>query len=467
VTDSAPVPYVAAGRTNVFSPMNQVGDQTAQMRAMGQVGVLFAMIDKLSTGVASANWRLYRKARSGRKEDRIEVTEHPALVVLNKPNPFYTRQELFEASQQHQDLTGETWWVLARNARVGGLPVEIWPVRPDRMQPVTSPTEFITGYVYTDPDGRKVPLDLNDVIFIRRPNPLDPFRGIGPVQSVLAYIDGEHYSAMWNRNFFLNGAIPGGIIEVEKRLSDPEFDQMSARWKEQHQGIANAHRVAILEQAKWIDVKYTQEDMQFAQLSALSDEKIRQALGFPKPMLGTVEDVNRANAEAAAFVFAAWCLVPRLDRMRAALNADFLPKFPASDGLEFDYDSPVPEDEAAENTARTSKVDAVTKLVAAGFDAAEVLEWAEMPALTYSKPAPPALPGPPPGQGGAGLDTEKDPARTEIEKGADEGAQTDAVYQLGRFIMEAPEGAERERRIEALRALARAADAQRDRALPW
>jgi hypothetical protein len=343
------------------------------------------------------------------------------------------------------------------------------------MQPVTSPTDFITGYVYTDPDGRKVTLDLRDVIFIRRPNPLDPFRGIGPVQSVLAYIDGEHYSAMWNRNFFLNGAIPGGIIEVEKRLSDPEFDQMSARWKEQHQGVANAHRVAILEQAKWIDVKYTQEDMQFAQLSALSDEKIRQALGFPKPMLGTVEDVNRANAEAAAFVFAAWCLVPRLDRFRAALNSDFLPKFPASEGLEFDYDSPVPEDEAAENASRTSKVDAVTKLVAAGFDAAEVLDGAEMPALTYSKPAPPPAPVPPPGQGdGAGLDTEeddgkggKDPGRTETEKGADEGAQEEAVYRLGRFIMEAPDGAERERRIEALRALAAASDAMRDRALPW
>lgn len=479
ITDRIPVP-VTSKRTTLFSTVGAANNLDQQMRAMSQVGVLFAIVDKLATGVAATDWRLYRRARSGKEEDRVEVTAHPALVVLNRPNPFYTRQELLEASQQHQDLTGEMWWIIARNP-VARMPVELWPIRPDRMKPITHPTDYITGYEYTSPDGDKITLGLDEVIFIRRPNPIDPYRGIGPVQAVLNYIDGEHYSAMWNRNFFLNGAIPGGVIEVGKTLSDPEFDQMALRWREQHQGVANAHRVAILEQAKWVDVKYSHEDMQFQELSILSDEKVRQAFGFPKPLLGAVDDVNRANAEAAAFVFAEWCLKPRLERIKAALNAEFLPLFPGSDDLEFDYQSPTPDDAAAANSARDSKVRAVVELVKAGFDPDPVLEWAEMPTLPYTKPAPPPpprAPSPPPGpdeDGGAGSvpGQRRPPGSQSAEpvppdgEGASTGAQAEAVYRLGMFLLEAPNGRELERRVEMLRLLAAASAAAEDRALPW
>lgn len=460
VTAAAPVAFAAASRGGLFSAVGAGGNVEAQLRAMGQVGTLFAIVDKLATGVASVEWKLYRKGAA--EDDRTEVQAHPALTVLNRPNSFYNRQELFEAGQQHQDLTGEMWWIIARNPRVS-MPAEIWPVRPDKMQPVTSAENFIDGYVYSSPDGIKVPLRRDEVIFIRRPNPLDPYRGMGPIQSVLAYIDAEHYSAQWNRNFFLNGAIPGGIIEVENRLSDPEFDKMSARWREQHQGIANAHRVAILEKAKWVDVNYTNKDMQFVELSRLADDKVRRAFGFPKPMLGDTEDSNRAVAQAAEYVFARWLIVPRLMRIKAALNDEFLPMFPGSDGLEFDFESPVPEDEEAENAERDSKVAAVKILIDLGFDPAAVLEWADLPAFPYSKPAPPpALTGPPPGEGGdggAGLDPNAPPP-----DGEDMGR---AAARLARFVAAAPAGAAREQRLEALCEIAAMADDARTAALPW
>ena len=459
--NSAPVAFVAASsRGGLFSTQSASGTIESQLRTMGQVGVLFAIVDKLAGGVSAVKWKLYRKGAA--EDDRTEVRAHPALTVLNRPNPFYTRQALFEAGQQHQDLTGEMWWIIARNPRVN-MPAEIWPVRPDKMQPVTSAENFIDGYVYSSPDGIKVPLRRDEVIFIRRPNPLDPYRGMGPIQSVLAYTDAEHYSAQWNRNFFLNGAIPGGIIEVENRLSDPEFDKMSARWREQHQGVSNAHRVAILEKAKWVDVNYTNRDMQFVELSRLADDKVRRAFGFPKPMLGDTEDSNRAVAQAAEYVFARWLIVPRLERIKAALNSELLPMFPGSDGLEFNYESPVPEDEEAENAERNSKVAAVKILIELGFDPAAVLEWADLPALPYSKPAPPPAPtGPPPGQGGdggAGLDPD-----APSSDGEDIGR---AAARLARFVAAAPSGMAREQRLDALREMAAMADDARTAALPW
>jgi len=66
------------------------------MRAMGTVGTLFAIVNRTSNATAQVEWKLYRKASSGKPEDRQEVTVHPALDLWNKPNRFFTRQELVE-----------------------------------------------------------------------------------------------------------------------------------------------------------------------------------------------------------------------------------------------------------------------------------------------------------------------------------------------------------------------------------
>jgi hypothetical protein len=92
-------------------------------------------------------------------------------------------------------------------------------------------------------------------------------------------------------------------------------------------------------------------------------------------------------------VYAEHLLVPRLDRMRDALNHNFLPLFGAlGEGVEFDYHSPVPEDEAREDAERTSKTDAVTKMIAAGFDPLEVLALYGLPPLTFTATATEGVP---------------------------------------------------------------------------
>ncbi len=391
----SPVPYVS-GR-NISIPWRQPTGAEAQMRAMGSVGTLFAIVNRTSNATALVNWRLYRKAPSGLKEDRVEVTSHAALDLLTRPNSFFTRQELIESTQQHIDLTGEGWWVITRNPR-SPIPLELWPVRPDRMAPVPDPNDFISGYMYTGPDGQQIPLRVDEVIQIRMPNPLDPYRGMGPVQSVLTEIDAARYSAEWNRNFFLNNAEPGGILEVERRLSDAEFEETRDRWSEQHKGVSNAGRVAIIENGlKWVDRKLTQRDMQFAELRSVSRDVMREAFGAPAFILGEVGDVNRATAEASKVLFAEQLTVPRLERFKAALNNDLLPLYgrDTARALEFDYDDPVPADAAARNAEIATKSEAWATLVQAGADAALVAEYLGLPDLGYTPPAP-TLPAPTP-----------------------------------------------------------------------
>lgn len=374
---------LASRAASRFAYANRTGAE-AQLRTMETVGTVHAIVSRSAKAVAAVEWHLYRKASSGKKEDRVEVTSHAALDLLNRPNRFFRTREVFmEAGAQHKGLTGETWWVIAYSP-LSTLPLELWPVSPARMAPVPDPDTFIAGYMYTSPDGEQVALRLEDVIFIRTPHPSNPYRGISPIQPLMTDIDTNRYSAEWIRNYFVNGAEPGGIIEVPNALSDPEFDQLRDRWNESHKGVANAHRVAFLEHGTWKDRSVSQRDMQFVELRDSERETIREGMGFPKPMLGTVDDTNRANMEAAETILARWIVLPDVRAIRGALNSELLPLYGRDgEGLEFDFDSPVPDDVAAETAQLTGRSNAAQSLVSAGYDPPSVAKAVGLPDLPF------------------------------------------------------------------------------------
>jgi HK97 family phage portal protein len=395
VSGKPPINYTPRNTSTVFTS-GYGGARLALIAAMGANGTLFATVNRTSNATSQVEWKLWRKSRSGKDEDRQEVTKHLALDVWGMPNAFAPRQLFVESFQQHVDLVGEGWWVIAHN--VFGWPESIWCVRPDRIEPVPSASLGVAGYVYTSPDGEKVPLTPREVIRLRMPNPADPGpagRGMGAVQTILAQIEGVQMSAQWNRNFFANSAVPGGIITVPETLGDVAFKRLQMQWKEQHQGVSNAARVGVLEGGAKFEPGAVQKDMQFVELQTVSRAVIREAFGMPKFMLGEVDDVNRATAEAADAMFGTWLLVPRLERIKSVLNTQFLPQF-LPDGapvdVEFDYESPVPPNAEAENTELTAKVNAYVALTAAGVSPADASKTVDLPLMAHApKPETPAV----------------------------------------------------------------------------
>lgn len=409
---AAPVPYVpAASRWTTLGGTGgtvTARDRTAQLKAFDAVGTLFQMVHRLSVSFAQVQWHLWQDP-TGNPEDRVEVTRHAALDLWNRPNPFMTGLRFREHSQQHVDLTGESDIIIVRSRMQAGLPFELWPVRPDRMEPEPHPERFLDGWTYTAPDGSTTFFPAADVLQIQTPSPMDPYRGAGATRSVLLDIDATTKAAQYNRNFFTNGASPGGVIEVPNHLNDDEWDEFQQRWSTSHQGVANAHRVAMIEfGGKWVDRSHTMRDMEFSQLRETSRSIMREAFGISKTMLGQSEDVNRATAEVADIVFARWQLVERLSRWRDVLNTTLLPQFgPSARGLLFDYDNPVPESPDQVRADRDSRYLAAERMIRLGvFDPSAVLEALELPDIAVMKaPAPAPAPAPPPAP-----DDDEDPA---------------------------------------------------------
>lgn len=311
------------------------------------------------------------------------VEDHLALRIWNKPNPFFTRREFMEAGQQHKDLVGETWLVVDRYDGPERIPRALWLVRPDQMAPIPSSTGYLAGYLFKGRNGETVPLNLDEVIFIRTADPDNPFRGLGPIPAIRNDVESSRFAAEYLKNFFLNSAEPGGVIQAEGGISDQQWNRLVAQWGEQHRGVSRAHKVAILENGmEWKDRKYTHRDMEFSAVRTLSRDAILEAYGVAKYTMGIVDDVNRATAETIADWTARNLTVPRLDDWKQAANNDFLPLFGASgQGVELVYANPIPENADQRNADLTARTTAWATLVTAGAhpdDAAEVVGLPEM-----------------------------------------------------------------------------------------
>jgi len=69
--------------------------------------------------------------------------------------------------------------------------------------------------------------------------------------------------------------------------------------------------------------------------------KILSIFRVPKSVIAVSDDVNRANAETAAYSFARWTINPKMRRIVEQLNEFLVPMF--GDDLFLDFEDPVPE----------------------------------------------------------------------------------------------------------------------------
>jgi HK97 family phage portal protein len=391
--NASPVPLVAS--SGAMALAGSVGTE-AQLRAMGGVGTLYSVVDRITTAVAAVDWTLYRTAKSGLDEDRVPVTSHACIDLWERPNAHMTRAQLMEASGQHFELTGEAPVLISRNPLMRSLPLELWPVRPDRVEPVPDPYEFIAKWEYRSPDGQKIELDLDEVMRMIKPCPWDPYRGLGVVQTILVELDTSRATSEWNRQFFRNSARPGGVIEYSEALEDEDFKRVVSHWREQHQGVSNSHRVAIIEGGKWVNSNFSLRDMQFVELRQASRDTILEGWGVHKATLGITDDVNRAASAAAEAQFAQQIVAPRLRRWRELLNTRLLPMYgPTATGLEWDHDNPIPPDAEADDRERDSKTKAWATLVDAGADPAVAATVVGLPDIPMREVVTAGAPGAP------------------------------------------------------------------------
>lgn len=345
-----PMASPGAGLTSALGGFNQAGGDQAGMNAFATNGWVYSVVSRIASAVARADWDLYALDPSTPGAKGTPLPDHPAAQLWDQWNPLFSQHDALELIQMWLELTGAGPILVVREAdNPTSEPVELWPVPPQRIRPFVDRETLLGGYVYSI-GAERVILEPSDVIYLRNPDPRNILGGMGPAQSITTDLESDREAALWNRNAFRNGSEPGGVIEFPRELDDREFEQFTRRWREQHQGTSNARRVAVLETAKWVSTERGAgpREMDYTASRRWYRDVVLGAWGISGHMLGISEDVNRANAEAGEVTFSRWVVVPRLDRIKMAINGALIPAF----GLDrravaFDYDDPTPQDRAS------------------------------------------------------------------------------------------------------------------------
>ncbi|WP_438979914.1 phage portal protein [Polynucleobacter sp.] len=315
-------------------------------------GYVHTCVNAIASEVAKIEIEIQRKDSKG---DEQEIKNHPFLTVLNNPNPDLTKFQLFEFTQSYLELTGDAFWFF----KIGELtrrPKEVYILRSDLVQVVVDEnTGLVSGYIYNAGNGKAIPLDKDEVLHFKMPNPEDPYRGLGVIQAGQLYIQTEQYASRFTRNFIYNNARPSGILNLKGRVNDKDFAEIKSRWKNEYGTVDNAGKTAILRNvdADFVSMSTNLAGVDLKEAKNMSRDDIMAMFRVSKPILGITEDVNYANAKTAEYVFAKRVIEPKMERISDTL-APYIKSTYGDETIEVEYESPVPQDielELQENQA--------------------------------------------------------------------------------------------------------------------
>ena len=285
--------------------------------------VAYQAINKTADAVAAIPW-------IARRRNGDELTEHPLLALLKRPNPMQSGSELMRALVGFYRISGNGY---IERVMVAGRPREIYTLRPDRMTVIPSATGMPEGYIYRvneakeewDADPRT---GISDIRHIKTFNPLDDWYGMSPIMAGAYAID-QHNEAMVHIQALLqNGAAPSGVLEVEGDLNDDQYNRLKADIEEKYSGSRNAGRPLLLEGGmKWTQMGLSPSDMAIIETKYSAARDISLALGVPPLLLNIPGDSTYSNYKEARLAFYEETVIPLAHSIRDELNAWLAPLF--------------------------------------------------------------------------------------------------------------------------------------------
>lgn len=284
---------------------------------------VYACIDRRAKGLANIQPKLYRLKKGG---DVEEVFEHELLDLLYRINPEMTKFDFFQLSSIYLDLFGASPFVLD-GGKKGGQPKNLYLARPEFLKAKRDGRGTILGYEYQI-GSQKIEFDKDEVIYIRNYNPKDPSKGLGVIEAVRLTAQADDYIQQHNSKLLENGARPSGFFKISGEVDEKEQKRLKAEIGSQYQGYDNAYKIMLLQGGMdYTPASIPPKDLDFIQSREMNRDEIMSIFGVSKPIMGIFDDINRASAKTAEYLFAKYTLEPRTNQYFEQLNEFLVPRY--------------------------------------------------------------------------------------------------------------------------------------------
>lgn len=276
----------------------------------------------LASAVSSIPWRVEETSDGG--EVWESVSGHPIEILLREANPHMAGQDLFERLTYHLMLGGNALWHMVM---VRGMPVELWPLPPDKVTPVPDATTWLKHYEYKiDAAGKPKLLDPREVIHFMLVDPDNLYWGMAPLQAGAKVVDTDVEAISWNKTAMQNRAVADGVFSFEHAMTAEQWAEARQQVREQHQGADNARTPWVLGAgATWHQMAMTPVEMDWLESRKFGMYEIHAIFGVDPLLTGAPDHSGRANKQEARKSFWTETVIPLLDDLKHQLNMCLVP----------------------------------------------------------------------------------------------------------------------------------------------
>ena len=244
--------------------------------------------------------------------DEVPSSTDPLLQILLHPNNYHTHAEFFKLLVMYLDFDGNVFIVkeMTKGRKVKALHM----LRPDLVGviPSTKPGEMIKKYEYKI-GNKKVFYAPDEVIHIKTPNPLTPWRGISPIQPIIKSVDLDNDAINYTKSVLENKGVPGGILKVLGNVGKEAIRRMQAQWSQQTTSGKRGNIAILGEEVEYIPTSMSLAELDLRHINILTESRILTALGINPVIMGSIsgnEASTYNNVAEAKLSFYQQTIVP-------------------------------------------------------------------------------------------------------------------------------------------------------------
>lgn len=279
-------------------------------------------VNRCIDAIAGNQARLPAMLRKNNSPDGqiLRSSDNDLLRILNTKANMGENSFIFRYRLSSQLLMSSRGAFIEKVRGRNGKVIALQLLPPQHTAPIPDPKTFVSGFEVDMRNGTKVILRPQDVIWVRRPHPLDPYLSLTPMEAAGIAIEIENLAKVYNRNFLLNDGRPGGLIVLRGEVDDDDKDEIRNRFRG---NLNRAGAVTVLssdEGVDFVDTGSSPRDANYIQMRQITKEEILAAFGVPESVIGNAAGRTFNNANEELRVFWNETMLPHLDSLARGLD---------------------------------------------------------------------------------------------------------------------------------------------------
>ena len=312
-------------------------ENTDDYRGLYQVQKdVYRCVSLKSNALASIPKKIFRTMPDGQK---VDVTEHPDFALLKDPSPYMNVYDFWENTGGFIELTGECPWAMVLNGL--GKPIEINPLRPDKITVIPDSSDLISHYVFSNGQN-KFRIESEEMIFLKYWNPNNDFRGLSPLRAATSRLEMDLRAVKSNLAVLKSGSNPSGVLTVEDgdEIDDETWRRFKNDFRQQYEGETKRGKMMLLRGAmKWQRMGMTNEDMQFMDMLIMSGDSVGEVYGVPPALRMQFKEASKlANVKEQKELFWDPTMKTMTEKLAAMITQQLLPRLSRIPSLTFEFD---------------------------------------------------------------------------------------------------------------------------------